>query len=903
MRNDPQAVMADFHQPPAQFRPIMHWVWNGPITRALIRDHLVEFKAKGLGGVVLWPISGRKSAGTFGAVEPRYLSDEYLALVRYAAEIARREGLYLWILDEAGWPSGYADGEVMDGHPEYFAQVLRIETVPATEVTARPADCVCAVAIMGDSGSRLLDSEDILSVPTGATHVCFAVVRRILPDSPGASERPDTLNPAAIRRFIDLTHERYYRACGEFFGNTIPGFFTDETYAYGHTGTAEIPFTDGIFEQFQRRKGFDIRSHLPLLFSAAAVGAELAAKWDEQTVVSLRCEYLDVVAQLFEEAYWGQITAWCTEHGVVHTGHVGGEDNLPDHHCFKDIGRTVGALTGPGVDAIWRQVWPHKENFPFPVFASSAARFRPAWKTLAGTVWENMLMSESYAVYGYGLTFWQMRWVADWQYLFGVNLLMPMHVQTKTADGKFTFTFQHIGRGNPFWRYYSDFSDYIGRLSAVMRRANARADIAIYYPIEVVWTDSGGPKEKAAWDCLQELCRRLNETQVAFDFLDAQAVRKATVTGQGLEIAGEIYRTVIIPNTPILPSDVAAKLRELHDAGGRIFFCGMVPKFSSDWQGQERLSAALAELSAVVAIPELVRIIRIIAAETGRPGIHPLVPTPELLLSVRRLGYLTAHFLLNTVDRTLPVQLGLGGDELLLERWDATSGAMEPLTPRDHPDGTRSVQLELPPFGSALVMTRPLSDGVRPLTTADSQSPEAVVARWTVANRVEMVEVVVIQDGDIVSREDLRRPIGEHVPLQPWSELGLGNFSGTVAYHLDLDLSQEHIRDSRLSLRLPEVCYAAEVAVNGQSAGRILWAPHELDITDFLMVGGNHLIVSVSNSLVNQVLDKGVIAEAQVKDWVAVYFKICKEFMAESLRSGLIGEIQVVRASKRLHLS
>ena len=38
----------------------------------------------------------------------------------------------------------------------------------------------------------------------------------------------DTLNPRAIDRFIELTHEAYYRELGESFGDTVPAIFTDE---------------------------------------------------------------------------------------------------------------------------------------------------------------------------------------------------------------------------------------------------------------------------------------------------------------------------------------------------------------------------------------------------------------------------------------------------------------------------------------------------------------------------------------------------------------------------------------------------------------------------------------------------------------------------------------------------
>jgi hypothetical protein len=38
----------------------------------------------------------------------------------------------------------------------------------------------------------------------------------------------DTLNPAAIRRFIDITHEKYKTALVDDFGQVVPSIFCDE---------------------------------------------------------------------------------------------------------------------------------------------------------------------------------------------------------------------------------------------------------------------------------------------------------------------------------------------------------------------------------------------------------------------------------------------------------------------------------------------------------------------------------------------------------------------------------------------------------------------------------------------------------------------------------------------------
>ena len=92
----------------------------------------------------------------------------------------------------------------------------------------------------------------------------------------------DILNPAAVRRFIDLTHERYAATVGEFFGNTIPGIFTDETALGGMVGGDAVPWTRELLEGLTERMGRDARIYLPLLFCPETVGSDALLQDSEE---------------------------------------------------------------------------------------------------------------------------------------------------------------------------------------------------------------------------------------------------------------------------------------------------------------------------------------------------------------------------------------------------------------------------------------------------------------------------------------------------------------------------------------------------------------------------------------------------------------------------------------------
>ncbi|MCX6344246.1 MAG: glycosyl hydrolase [Armatimonadetes bacterium] len=92
-------------------------------------------------------------------------------------------------------------------------------------------------------------------------------------------------------------------------------------------------------------------------------------------------------------------------------------------------------------------------------------------------------------------------------------------------------------------------------------------------------------------------------------------------------------------------------------------------------------------------------------------------------------------------------------------------------------------------------------------------------------------------------------PPGKIDPLQLDKDYPF--YSGTVTYRAEFDLPSAY---SPQELVLHNVNDTAEFWVNGQLAGRRLWAPYVLDIAPFTHIGANTLEIKVRNNMANLIL-------------------------------------------------
>lgn len=188
-------------------------VLNGDLTDAELRRQLADFAAHGIYGVVLHPRMGLSPDIT-------YLGERYFAHIRTAVQTAAALDMKIVLYDEGMYPSGSACGLVVKDHPELASEgVTLTQTVlPGDELLAQTENGALVVRKSGGTMRGLHWGED--------------------DGEKNAPLTADILNPEAVHRFVQLTHEAYYREVKEYFGSTIIGFSPMSRAFWGATSAA-----------------------------------------------------------------------------------------------------------------------------------------------------------------------------------------------------------------------------------------------------------------------------------------------------------------------------------------------------------------------------------------------------------------------------------------------------------------------------------------------------------------------------------------------------------------------------------------------------------------------------------------------------------------------------------------
>jgi hypothetical protein len=696
-------VLTRWKSPPPEYGPEPYYGIGDGVTDAAIGAELDRVKGLGFQAItVQW---GKR-------LPYPYLSADYFAFFKRFVAAAKQRNMRIWIVDDAGYPSGFAGGKISEEAPALRMKALVkagdwiVAGGGALDVAA-PGDLVAVSAIDPVSGeSHAIEPRDgriSWRAPAGAAWRVIAVAHafRTSPtrsDTNPTGKKDDTqalhdyLDPEATARYIAFTHDAYRAAVGDEFGKTILGFRGDEP-DYSIKG---LPWTGAFLARFKALKGYDPAADLPALLQG-----EDARLTERQTLV--RADYYDVFSQMFAGTFFKMQADWCARYGLQYQVHLNHEERQIELGKSEgDFFRSMRSVQSPGVDAIWHQIWTDTVS-DFPRFGSSVAH-------LNGRV---QAMTESFAAFRPQPQLPIVRYVVDEQLVRGINL----------------FEFMFIPGGRPTPSFYADpafpaLAAYTRRASYLMSMGRPDASVAVLQSRGTLWT-----RDVEADDMFVATERMLSEMQVDYDLVDEDAIGVTLkADGGAFETAsGNRYRTIIVPMADLIPQAVVDRLRAFAGAGGKVLFVGRTPPRIVDGSYRQARPARPGEFAWAAFSPE--RLASVPTPPDQPPASPPpaqLVP-PQLAAAVRsalgaedlqlslenkalrythrQLADAKVFFVFNESAAPLKTMVTLRGTGRGIQTWDPSTGAARPVTSRAVPGG-RSFALDLVRYGSQVFVLR-----------------------------------------------------------------------------------------------------------------------------------------------------------------------------------------------------
>lgn len=579
-----------WRNPGSEWRSYPFWGWNAKLDKKILGQQIKAFKEAGVGGFFIHSRVG---------LETPYMESEWMESVKYVVQEAKRQGLLVWLYDEDGFPSGSAGGKVPAQGDAYRCKGLTLEIIKTTqysqlyesEISGRErcddASLGLIAVYAGELKGQKLEKVRRLKLEAGESFLAneSLLVIRLSVSAPSAwfnhEAPPDNLNPDCVRKFIELTHEKYHEAVGEEFGKTIPGIFTDEPslhdrHAYFGEKCAWFPWTYHFSHYFLKLHGYNFWEYLPWLY------------FDGIYSEKIRHDYWHAVTKRFGEAYFESLGSWCEAHHLLLTGHCLQEDKL---------GLAVRVNGG---------VMPQYEFFQIPgidLLGEQSAEYLTLKQcaSVAHQLGKSRVIAETYGCTGWGVSLETQKWIGDWLYVLGVNIRCQ-HIALYSLEGCRKRDYPpSIHYQNSWWKYYKFMEDYFARLSFILSQGEVEKNVLLIHPLGVAWSQLGVnpfgnpirrderdvPKLNQLGAQLNKLLEILERHHYDVELGDELLMQKYAFANNAQVAVGKgRYDAVVImqPMDKLLPS-TQKLLKEFKRQGGSLLQIQLTKDLNATWSG------------------------------------------------------------------------------------------------------------------------------------------------------------------------------------------------------------------------------------------------------------------------------------------------------------------------------
>ncbi|MEO6003520.1 MAG: glycosyl hydrolase [Opitutus sp.] len=861
-------------------KPWSRWWWLGNIAdEKSITAEMESYAAAGLGGLELTPIYGVHG---YEAQFVPFLSPTWMQNFDHVLAEARRLGLGIDLATGTGWPFGGpwlndADVAHMLAHRTYsvaagttlsepiamvakpllrFAGAKQVPLEALKEpITAnadlqdlaidqvrfpRPLPLVALIAYPAQGDS--LDLTNKVS-PTGqldwtapagsGTWTLYALfqgqhgkmVERAAPAAEGYAL--DHFSSTALSHYL----AKFDDAFKGHDTSSLRAFFNDSYEVDDAQGEAD--FTASFLTEFQQRRGYDLRAHLPDLFATASSDASTRVLSD----------YRETVSDLLRDQFTQPWQKWAAHQGAkIRNQAHGSPANILDLYVASDIPEQEGG----DILAI--------------KLASSAAHVtgKPLASAETGTWLNEHFLS----------TLGELRSAVDTYLLSGINhncyhgtAYSPLN---DPWPGFQFYASVELNPRNPFWTDFALVNAYVTRAQSFLQTGEPDEDVLLYYNIHDRWAVRGDGSMPHFHGSERDgvgarvTAGALRSAGLGFDYASDRMLETVSSAGKTGRVRGAAteYQAIVVPPTKLMPLKTLQHLTTLAESGATILVLQQLPQSAPGLGRDERAFAALlARINEHAVVKDGVT-----TASVGQGrllignDLNVLLARHSAMrpekLGTRGLEYVrrrtadgALYFLVNrgpgVIDSWVPLN-AVGAAAALFDPMTGRTG-MAAFRSRGADAGSE-VYLQLAPGASVVVqLGKQAMTGEAWVYSSNAGEPKSLTGEWTVR---------------FVAGGPALPPAATMSALTSWTSWNSGAnaaFSGTAVY--SLHFPRPVGTGAAWKLDLGQIGDSARVKLNGEEIAGLIQAPWTVEIPTRALKDQNELEVIVTNLAANRIAD------------------------------------------------
>ncbi len=751
---------------------------------------------------------------------PEFLKEGWWETMDFLVAEAKKRSMHLWILDDAKFPTGFANGCVSDDLKKCYLQCHRFDVVGFDDDIEmnfnmlagfremhnplRKEDTFVKAILVEQKEEKLVEDsavdvskyvqDNILRIHLDNKHYSiFALYQTRVTKDKGTQEYLDPMRKEATQILINEVYEKHYAHYKDEFGSVITAFFSDEPHFGNSDSRVEI-----IGENMDT---LPINKEVVRLLDAKGVKDYewyylFAGKGERARMV--RFTYMDIVSGLYRDNFSRYIGEWCAKHNVKYVGHVIEDDNTharlgqgPGHYFRAMAGEDVA-----GIDVIGGQVVPgmdyHHDAFSR---GGSDGEFYHYMLCNMGRSAAKLdvkkngtLMCEAFGAYGWVEGLKMMKWISDHLIAHGVNLIVP-HAFDPAPFPDWDCPPHFYAHGmNPQYPYFHVLTDYLDNLCHLFSGGYMPTSVGVLYHAFAEWSGD------TMLD--QRVLKELATHQIPCDVIGEDYLDNIQIEANTYRINSYAYDVLIVPKCTLLPDALQQSLNRMAKEVCVLYV-------------DEKPVKAIGEVITLETLHEKLAAYRCVelSHDEKKLSVYPY-------LQEDGKAYM---FFNEDVNTSVDVDVKLDGNEYAI--LNVMEHRLEKL---DYKNET--FHLHLDPYESLVVVkgvgnmgTLTLGNMVQELRVADSLVMEEY--RGGEPKRLEQVE--------------LQSLAKEHTM-----------FAGTLTYTFNCTCDK-----SDMALVLPKVYEVVEVKVNGHSCGVKMAPNYIFDVESALQVGNNTIEVVVVNNL------------------------------------------------------